>query len=281
MKILAHLLYPGEHNNYHPHVSRPPFLILATFCLIVFTILTNMFYSSRPKLLGFATSIFANEVVDLTNKKRESSGLKALKENPLLSEIAAQKGRHMFEKNYWSHISPEGTVPWYFFQKLNYNYIYAGENLARDFYTSGAVVEAWVTSPSHRDNLLSKNYKEIGVAVVNGTLDNKETTLVVQMFGTSLGDREFLAKKEGSNPENFNVSLASGKEVRILPLSTLGITQKIYLGFSLVLISFFLLDSYILIKRKIRHRERHPFFHMSLLAVIAFLIIYLNKGLIV
>jgi hypothetical protein len=39
-------------------------------------------------------------------------------------------------------------------------------------------------SPSHRENLLSDKYTNIGVAVVDGTLQGVETRLVVQMFGT-------------------------------------------------------------------------------------------------
>ena len=186
MKILAHLLYPGEHNNFHPHVTRPPFLLFATIVLFLLTIFTNTFYSTRPKILGFATSIYVEEIVNLTNKEREELGVGQLTESPILNNVAKEKAKDMFAKNYWSHTSPDGIMPWYFFQDAQYNYLYAGENLARDFYTSGAVVAAWAASPSHRDNLLSKNYKEIGVAVVNGLLDNRETTLVVQVFGTPL-----------------------------------------------------------------------------------------------
>jgi hypothetical protein len=61
----------------------------------------------------------------------------------------------------------------------------AVENLARDFDSTDAMLSAWMTSPTHRENIVHSKYKDIGVAVVNGTLDGVETTLVVQMFGTS------------------------------------------------------------------------------------------------
>ena len=61
--------------------------------------------------------------------------------------------------------------------------MYAGENLAKGFRTAEGVHEAWMASPTHKENIMSPNYKDIGVAVVEGTLLGKETTLVVQMFG--------------------------------------------------------------------------------------------------
>jgi hypothetical protein len=91
----------------------------------------------------------------------------------------------MFSKDYWAHYAPDGsTTPWEFILGSGYVYKFAGENLAKDFNTSVAVVEAWMASPSHRANLVSGNYVNIGIAVVNGVLLGEETTLVVQMFAS-------------------------------------------------------------------------------------------------
>ena len=40
-----------------------------------------------------------------------------------------------------------------------------------------------MASPTHRDNILSQTTRSIGVAVVEGVLLEKQTILVVQMFG--------------------------------------------------------------------------------------------------
>ena len=40
-----------------------------------------------------------------------------------------------------------------------------------------------MASPTHMENVMRKDYKDIGFAVVNGVLAGEETTLVVQMFG--------------------------------------------------------------------------------------------------
>ena len=89
----------------------------------------------------------------------------------------------MLEKQYWDHFGPNGETPWQFIRASSYAYVYAGENLAKGFRTSEGVVEAWMASPTHRANIMSGNYKDIGVAVVEGELLGKQTILVVQMFG--------------------------------------------------------------------------------------------------
>ena len=282
MELLAHLLYPGKHNNYHPHATRTPFLILVFLFLVAFGSINSVFFSSRPKILGFATNIYTKEVIDLTNKERVKAGLEVVKESVTLDKVAQAKAEDMFVKNYWAHASPEGVMPWFFFQKEEYHYLYAGENLARDFYPSGAVVAAWMASPSHKENLLSPNYQETGVAVMNGQFDGKDTTLIVQMFGTPLSSNVEVSQTEVEpRTASFFTSLSPEKKVQGLPIETLGLTQKVYLGFSLVLMAFFLFDSFILIKNQVKHRARHPFFHTILLGFIVFLIVYLNKGLIV
>ncbi len=93
----------------------------------------------------------------------------------------------MFAKNYWAHNSPTGGTPWDFIIGAGYHYTVAGENLAKNFSDSQSVVNAWMASPTHRANMIKPGYKEIGFAVVNGTLNGEETTLVVQMFGASSG----------------------------------------------------------------------------------------------
>ena len=94
----------------------------------------------------------------------------------------------MLQYDYWAHVAPDGTEPWKFFTDTGYAYRYAGENLARDFSSAGAAIDAWFASPSHKENMLSSKYKEIGIAVVEGDLNGVDTTLIVQLFGTPLID---------------------------------------------------------------------------------------------
>ena len=136
-----------------------------------------------PHILGTA-AFSAEQIVSLTNVKRAQNNLPTLSYNPLLSAAASAKASDMFANNYWAHNSPSGKTPWSFIAAAGYRYIFAGENLARDFDDPGAVVDAWMNSSSHRSNLLDKNFREIGVAVSAGKLDGREGILVVQMFGS-------------------------------------------------------------------------------------------------
>lgn len=140
------------------------------------------------RILGYAAQIDVPHIIELTNQKRNDVGLPPLNHNSQLEQAARAKAQHMLEHNYWAHVAPDGTEPWYFFGNVGYSYRYAGENLARDFSSSSAAIDAWMASPSHRDNMLSGKYKEIGVAVVEGDLAGQDSTIIVQLFGTQLVD---------------------------------------------------------------------------------------------
>lgn len=173
----------------HPEKPRRAKLLsplsLLTYSLFVLT----LFFSTRtlalhlPGILGFASDIKIEDLVNLVNQKRSENGASAVRLDTTLCEVAQKKADDMFAKGYWAHLAPDGTQPWSFFAQVGYDYIYAGENLAKDFQTSSSVVEAWMNSSSHRQNLVSPKYDEMGIAVVNGTLNGYETTLVVQEFG--------------------------------------------------------------------------------------------------
>jgi len=185
---LRHLLIPHESNNHKAKILHNSSLTIIIFGFLVlhsvFTYLPNF----GPKILGFAANISPDEVIRLTNEKRVTNGLSTLTTNATLSQAAQAKGADMLNKDYWAHVAPDGTQPWYFFTSFGYQYRFAGENLARDFSDPTSAVDAWMASPSHKENLLSTKYKEIGVAVVEGDLAGVDTTIIVQFFGTNLVD---------------------------------------------------------------------------------------------
>ena len=185
MKNLAvHFFLPHESNNFRPrtlHFSAIIFYIVL-FLLLQFSF--RVLKLTRPDILGFATDINVEQLLNLTNLKRAESGLSSLNLDSQLSTAAQAKANDMFAKGYWAHNAPDGTTPWVFINQAGYQYIYAGENLAKDFGNSTGVVDAWMNSSSHRENILKKEYQDVGFAVVNNRLAGEETTLVVQMFGT-------------------------------------------------------------------------------------------------
>jgi hypothetical protein len=141
-------------------------------------------------LLNPVSDFSDNDIVSITNNARVSSGLKPLSANASLNIAAQEKLRHMADNNYFAHISPTGISPWFWIKKNDYGYTYAGENLAVGFNNASDIVNAWLDSPSHRANLLSSKYKEIGVAIGQTSIDGASGIIVVQMFGSPTGSVE-------------------------------------------------------------------------------------------
>jgi hypothetical protein len=182
-EYLRHLFLPHHTNNYRAKVLHIDFFALYVLFFFFISVSFRFVHRIEPDILGFATNITIDRLVDLTNQKRSEAGLPKLKYNVRLSQAAAGKATDMFDKNYWAHVGPDGETPWDFIHAAGYTYTVAGENLAKNFGDSTGVVEAWMNSPTHRENILRTQYEDVGFAVVNGRLNGEETTLVVQMFG--------------------------------------------------------------------------------------------------
>lgn len=183
--MLTSLIIPNHIEKKRPillsHKGLVSISMFISALILSFSLLTVKF----DGVLGYATNINTNDLLKYTNEVRADKELKPLILNDQLSKAAKAKADDMIKDDYWAHISPKtGKEPWDFIVASGYDYFYAGENLAVDFSDSRSVVKAWYESPSHRENLLNKNYVEMGFAIVNGELRGRKTTLVVQMFGS-------------------------------------------------------------------------------------------------
>ncbi|MFO7806802.1 MAG: CAP domain-containing protein [Candidatus Moraniibacteriota bacterium] len=126
------------------------------------------------------------KIINYINQEREKEGLGQLKESKTLNKVAEMKARDMVGNDYFAHTSPQGLDPWHWFKEADYKYKYAGENLGMDFANASSVHRAWMESPTHKENIMSSNYDEIGVAVLDGIIDKQETKVAVQSFGRKL-----------------------------------------------------------------------------------------------
>jgi hypothetical protein len=185
-KLVRHLFIPHESNNQKAKLLHSSSLSLLVIGLIGFQLILGLVNKVFPNVLGYAANISPAEVIRLTNAQRAANGLGALTQNSALDGAALAKGNDMLAKGYWAHFAPDGTSPWSFFLNFGYKYKYAGENLARDFPDASSAVAAWMNSPSHKENILNPNYREIGIGVVEGNLAGVETTVIVQFFGAPL-----------------------------------------------------------------------------------------------
>lgn len=133
----------------------------------------------------------AQELIRLTNAYRQGLGLNALAVNPRLTQAAVNKAKDLLSKQYFSHTSPEGKRFSNWVKEVNYSYFYVGENLAIDFAAPQEVFDAWLNSPKHKENIERKEFQEIGMADLKGRFDGRETSVVVQLFGSRvLGENE-------------------------------------------------------------------------------------------
>jgi hypothetical protein len=260
-----------------------------------------------PDVLGYATDIHVEQLLADTNAERIAAGLQPLTLNSSLSEAAARKAQDMFAKNYWAHNSPTGSTPWDFITGAGYHYVVAGENLAKNFSTSNAVVAAWKASPSHWANIIKPSYKEIGFAVVNGKLNGEETTLVVQMFGTSASAiaakpvpvaapvvvgkavetevpapaqaQPIVAPVVAAEPTVANTiqpAFASVTKTPAVNIPTL--TRDIVFVFAGVLMGVLLLDAWVVSRKKIVRVAGHNIAHFLFLSAIVILASTAGRG---
>lgn len=101
----------------------------------------------------------AFEVVELVNKERAANGLEPLTMDQELLKVANLRSAEV--KFYFSHTRPDGSDC---FTAIPKTYKMAcGENIAIGQKSAADVMESWMTSTGHRENILGAKYKSIGV----------------------------------------------------------------------------------------------------------------------
>lgn len=128
-----------------------------------------------------------DQVFALVNAERSKAGRPLLKQNAMLKEAALAHAKDMYAGGYFSHESPSGVTPKSRIEKTGYatvnflncsctQYSYAfGENIAKGQTTAEEVMNDWMNSAGHKENILSDDFTEIGIA--------KYADLWVQEFG--------------------------------------------------------------------------------------------------
>ncbi len=123
------------------------------------------------------------QLLDLTNAERKKHDLPPLRFSPILSRVARAHSVNMAKQKKMDHVL-DGKTPFQRLKAADYVYEYAGENVAYrpEEMPLKAVMKGWMDSPLHRQNILDKNFTEIGLG---GAADKEGTTIYyTQMFGT-------------------------------------------------------------------------------------------------
>jgi uncharacterized protein YkwD len=111
----------------------------------------------------------------LMNRARARFGLRALRANRCLHRVAARHAHDMVHRRYFAHVTPNGWDPGRRARASGYVPRAArwlvGENIA--WGVAGAarpawVMRAWMHSPGHRHNILSRHFRDVGIGVARG-----------------------------------------------------------------------------------------------------------------
>ena len=150
---------------------------------------TINFLTIRPQSqesirLNFTTTSFkidpkSEEAMQgLITSERSKMGLSTLSQDESLKEVARLHAKDMLERGYFSHYTLEGLSPFDRLEMAKISYTYAGENLA--FAPDMEIAFAGLMkSPGHRENILSPNFKKVGIGVVDAGIFGK---MFVQEF---------------------------------------------------------------------------------------------------
>lgn len=221
-KLFQKFLIAGSHNNFKPHLFTEG---IALAVIAIFVGILSLIHSSSA--LVFKTGMFAEVypviVTSLANEGRKEVNVPELTYNKALEAAATMKVNDMIAKNYFAHVGPGGKQPWNWIDEAGYYYQYAGENLAINYSDSIDVHRAWMNSPTHRANILNRNFNEIGVAVATTTINGRESTLVVEMFGRQMNSARkpaIISLQSTSTATTSHVSVNTPSFATVTPTTT-------------------------------------------------------------
>jgi uncharacterized protein YkwD len=117
----------------------------------------------------------AEATLCLLNGERADHGLAPLTPNARLAAAASAYAQDLVAGSYFSHTGRDGSGVRERIERTGYlpsdRAWRIGENLAWGtgvLAMPASIVEAWMNSPGHRDNILNPAYREIGIGVVAG-----------------------------------------------------------------------------------------------------------------
>lgn len=112
-------------------------------------------------------------VLELTNQARAQGRhcgrelfgpVPPLKPSPLLSRVALEHSRDMAMHDLLDHTGSDGSSPGDRMTRAGYKWRIAGENIASGVTTADAVVEGWLQSPHHCENIMAPQFTQMGSA---------------------------------------------------------------------------------------------------------------------
>jgi len=113
-------------------------------------------------------------LLDMVNETR-SKGCKCgktyyppappLKWNAKLEQAAQNHSNNMYSTSFFSHVEKNGSTVRTRVTAVKYDWVICGENIGMRYKTERAVMQGWLNSPSHCENIMNELFKEVGIAI--------------------------------------------------------------------------------------------------------------------
>ena len=120
-----------------------------------------------------------DQILALVNQERAKIGVGSLTMSGTLRQAARYKANEMLQYNYFSHSSPYTNNPWDIAKAYGHSYTTFGENIwtmsasslstLKSSLDANTIVNSWMNSQGHRENILKSSFRNMGVGVVVGS----------------------------------------------------------------------------------------------------------------
>ena len=121
-------------------------------------------------LCAVAMPAAAYDARQILNSLRSEAGAGNVRQSPALDRAARMHAVDMATKGYFSHTGSDGSRVGNRAKRAGYRYCRVGENLAYGQKNVRQAFQAWVNSPSHRKNMLRREFVEFGLARAPGDI---------------------------------------------------------------------------------------------------------------
>ena len=170
----------GERKGWDRHyygASRAKKAVQSLALVLVISV-TGVLFLLQNGSMDFGTldiQAVEDNVHKLVNEERQKAGLSPLAYDTKLEKIAEEHSEDMANRKYFAHASPEGINFYERYQKEGYNCKNqsSGENIAQNYFSfisppenvAKLIVDQWMNSPEHRENILQPQYKKEGIGI--------------------------------------------------------------------------------------------------------------------
>jgi uncharacterized protein YkwD len=113
--------------------------------------------------VGPPAATILDDMYEALNTYRLEHGKTALTYSKTLEAAALAQARDLYERDFFDHINPDGATPGDRALLAGYCHPYVGENIAAGFVTVDSVMDAWIASPGHNENMLNDHYEYCGM----------------------------------------------------------------------------------------------------------------------